>query len=140
MAYSARDELNKYYLLKTGKKYDFDVTLDENINKSGLSGGEADSLRNRTRAYLNAYQQGAAIDNNFQDSTDAINRRMENAEALKQQQEKEIDNVAMREASVAGANYERLKKYLPELNIQSGKANLGVGSSAYTDAYSAHAK
>ena len=133
-----REKLKKYYQSASGKAYDFGSDLYTNAKNSGVSGTKLEELKTKTRAHLNAYGAYEAADGNYDAALKSIENRRQNATELRDAQNAEADKIAMRQASVAGSNYELLKRYLPEYNAQSGKGNLGVGSGAYTDAYAAY--
>ncbi len=134
----AREKLKKYYQNASGKAYDFGSDVYTNANNSGMSGTKLEELKSKTRAHLNAYGAYETADKSYDAAMKDIETRRQNATQLRDLQNAETDKTAMRQASVAGSNYELLKRYLPEYNAQSGKGNLGVGSSSYTDAYAAY--
>ena len=136
--YDAKERLKKYYQSASGKQYDFGSDLDTNVGQSGVTGSKLEELKAKTRAYLNAYDAYNLADSNYDAALKSIETRQQNIAGLRDAQLAENDKTAMRQASVAGANYELLKRYLPEYNAQSGTGNLGVGSGARTDAYAAY--
>ena len=136
--YDAKERLKKYYQSASGKQYDFGSDLDTNVGQSGVTGSKLEELKAKTRAYLNAYDAYNLADSNYDAALKSIETRQQNIAGLRDAQLAENDKTAMRQASVAGANYELLKRYLPEYNAQSGTGNLGVGSGAHTDAYAAY--
>lgn len=135
---NALEAFKKYYLGETNKEYNENDTLENNLKNSGLSGSSLDYMKKKARAYLTASDSETTLQKNYDFTLAGIERQREIAQQLKEQQEKDIDATAMRQASGAAVNYDRLLRYLPELQKQSGVGNLGVGSSAYTNAYAAY--
>ncbi len=133
-----KNKLKKYYQNASGKQYDFDTDFDANINQSGVRGSKLEELKAKTRAYLTASDAYGAADSNYDATVKGIEERRSGIEGLRDSQLAENNKIAMRQASVAGSNYELLKRYLPEYNAQAGMGNLGAGSGAHTDAYAAY--